>query len=352
MTQRLWIDADPVEPRISAGALLMSDDIINACFSMARVMDLANRAAQLNIPVIVEGEKGVGKEMVARAIHAASNRAHRPFIKINCAAIADPQDPDGPDVTLLAADGATIYFDSIGDLSLKAQERLLRLVERGEFEIAGVRKAQKVDIRLILATDKDLIAAVKKGTFREDLYYRLNVFPIVIPALRKRKEEIAGLARAFAAQSRLNAFDISAQALALLTQYDWPGNIRQLQSAILTAMERAQSSTLTIGDFWEIAPQLANVTETDHQDALREPLPVDCEPMPSILPPIAILTFDKRGDIRPLADVERDIIRFALDHYHGHMSLVARKLGIGRSTLYRKLKTYGIGQDDPLRQIA
>ncbi len=201
---------------------------------------------------MLEGESGVGKEMIARAIQASGERAHKPFITVNCGAIpanlvesilfghekgAFTGATERHTGKFVEADGGTLFLDEIGELPLDVQVKLLRAVQQGEIETVGASKVQKVDVRLISATNKDLIEEVRAGRFREDLYYRLNVFPITIPALRRRKEDIPHLARVFterfsAEQKLPTTLTVGASAMALLTAYDWPGNIRQLENAI------------------------------------------------------------------------------------------------------------------------
>jgi DNA-binding NtrC family response regulator len=377
-------------------------DIISASPDMLRVVDLAQRAAHSNIPVVLEGESGVGKEMIARAIQSNSDRAGKPFITVNCGAIphnlvesilfghekgAFTGAAEKHTGKFVEADGGTLFLDEIGDLPLDVQVKLLRAVQQGEIETVGAAKVQKVDVRLISATNKDLIEEVRAGRFREDLYYRLNVFPITIPALRRRKEDIPHLVRVFAerfsAEQRLpQTVGISAGAMALLTAYDWPGNIRQLENAIFRAVVLAEDDELTEADFPQIAAQVpefysreliaaaapssATVSDSAVREALAE-TPVfsnndrsravrpDAKAMLAAAYPAAenvIVSTDDAGEVRKLADVEEELIRFALKFYRGQMSQVARKLGIGRSTLYRKLKDYGIDPDDPLKEAA
>jgi DNA-binding NtrC family response regulator len=380
------------------------DDVVSASPDMLRVIDLAQRAAHSNIPVVLEGESGVGKEMVARAIQSASDRAGKPFITVNCGAIphnlvesilfghekgAFTGASEKHTGKFVEADGGTLFLDEIGDLPLEVQVKLLRAVQQGEIETVGAGKVQKVNVRLISATNKDLIEEVRAGRFREDLYYRLNVFPITIPALRRRKEDIPHLARVFAERFSVEQklprhVVLSAGALALLTTYDWPGNIRQLENAIFRAVVLAQNDEVTEADFPQIAAQLPEfrnielggagvlspaTTSTASDRAMRDALaetPVfansqrrggrmDANAMLAAAYPSdenVIATTDEAGEVRKLADVEEDLIRFALKFYRGQMSQVARKLGIGRSTLYRKLKDYGIDPDDPLREAA
>ncbi|CDN49228.1 Acetoacetate metabolism regulatory protein AtoC [Neorhizobium galegae bv. orientalis] len=387
--------------RHRAGAVGFGD-IISASPDMLRVIDLAQRAAHSNIPVVLEGESGVGKEMIARAIQSNSDRAGKPFITVNCGAIphnlvesilfghekgAFTGASEKHTGKFVEADGGTLFLDEIGELPLDVQVKLLRAVQQGEVETVGASKVQKVNVRLISATNKDLIEEVRAGRFREDLYYRLNVFPITIPALRRRKEDIPHLARVFAerfsTEQKLNrTLSVGAGALALLTAYDWPGNIRQLENAVFRAVVLAEGDELTEDDFPQIAAQIPEFRQaelaatavmpapgvlSDH--AMREALadsPVfanndkgragrpDAKAMLAAAYPQenVIVSTDDTGEVRKLADVEEELIRFALKFYRGQMSQVARKLGIGRSTLYRKLKDYGIDPDDPLKEAA
>ncbi|AYD02137.1 sigma-54 dependent transcriptional regulator [Neorhizobium sp. NCHU2750] len=377
------------------------NDIVSASPDMLRVIDLAQRAAHSNIPVVLEGESGVGKEMIARAIQSASDRAGKPFITVNCGAIpanlvesilfghekgAFTGATERHTGKFVEADGGTLFLDEIGDLPLEVQVKLLRAVQSGEIETVGAGRVHKVNVRLISATNKDLIEEVRAGRFREDLYYRLNVFPITIPALRRRKEDIPHLVRVFAERFSLEQklpqnLGVSAGALALLTAYDWPGNIRQLENAIFRAIVLAEGDELTELDFPQIAAQVPEfrsaelaATAVGTPIALETPVVRTFSPEPGFPQPMMpprpnrpdprallaaaypqeniIVSTDDTGEVRKLADVEEELIRFALKFYRGQMSQVARKLGIGRSTLYRKLKDYGIDPDDPLKEAA
>jgi DNA-binding NtrC family response regulator len=276
----------------------------------------------------------------------------------------------------MEADGGTIFLDEIGDLPLDVQVKLLRAVQQGEIETVGARTAHKVNVRLISATNKDLIEEVKNGHFREDLYYRLNVFPITIPALRKRKEDIPHLVRVFterfsSEQKNGNRMTVNSGALALLTAYDWPGNIRQLENAIFRAVVLADGPELTEADFPQIAAQLPEYDVVDHlalvadnssnvrlgeiaaaEFGVSQTVADNVAARINDAPDNAISSTNPAGDVRKLADVEEELIRFALKFYRGQMSQVARKLGIGRSTLYRKLKDYGIDPDNPQKDAA
>ncbi|MGK9054775.1 sigma-54 dependent transcriptional regulator [Neorhizobium sp. CSC1952] len=388
--------------RQRAGAVGFGD-IVSASPDMLRVIDLAQRAAHSNIPVVLEGESGVGKEMIARAIQSNGDRAGKPFITVNCGAIphnlvesilfghekgAFTGATERHTGKFVEADGGTLFLDEIGDLPLEVQVKLLRAVQQGEIETVGAARVQKVNVRLISATNKDLIEEVRAGRFREDLYYRLNVFPITIPALRRRKEDIPHLARVFAErfsveQKLPRTLTVGAGALALLTAYDWPGNIRQLENAVFRAVVLSEGDELTEADFPQIAAQLpefrtaelaatavaptpAAASEQAVREALAEsPVFANSDSRMNAAKPDAramlaaaypsenvIVSTDEAGEVRKLADVEEELIRFALKFYRGQMSQVARKLGIGRSTLYRKLKDYGIDPDDPLKEAA
>jgi DNA-binding NtrC family response regulator len=403
ITNALKVDrsgASRAPAKARAGTIRFGD-IVAVSPSMTRVMDLARRGAQSDIPVVLEGESGVGKEMVARAIQSGSDRANKPFITVNCGAI--PQNlvesilfghekgaftgaTEKHAGKFVEADGGTLFLDEIGELPLDVQVKLLRAIQHGEIETIGARRPLKVDVRLISATNKDLIAAVKNGEFREDLYYRLNVFPITIPALRRRKEDIPVLARAFverfAAGQKLDYVpELTPAAMALLTAFDWPGNIRQLENTIFRAIVLAQGHQLNIDDFTQIAAQIPGyITENGESifSGSRDVMPVpslSITDMPGVYPDFRRPESEERetqrsqpasaasnysadgtiaglgadGGVRTIAAVEEELIRFALRFYRGQMSEVARRLGIGRSTLYRKLKDYGIDPDDPLK---
>lgn len=381
--------------RKTKGTAVGFGDIVSASPDMLRVIDLAHRASQSNIPVVLEGESGVGKEMIARAVQASGERASKPFITVNCGAIpanlvesilfghekgAFTGATERHTGKFVEADGGTLFLDEIGELPLDVQVKLLRAVQQGEIETVGASKVQKVDVRLISATNKDLIEEVRAGRFREDLYYRLNVFPITIPALRRRKEDIPHLARVFterfsAEQKLSDPLHVGPSAMALLTAYDWPGNIRQLENAIFRAVVLAEGQELTDKDFPQIAAQipayqspelLATVIEPQQDDELLDEQVAMSDLLRSARADHTrssgqnhssasdniIVSTDETGEVRKLADVEEELIRFALKFYRGQMSQVARKLGIGRSTLYRKLKDYGIDPDDPLKEAA
>ncbi|KRE00707.1 Fis family transcriptional regulator [Bosea sp. Root670] len=340
-------------------------DLATKSPDMARVVRLAERAAKSNIPILIEGESGVGKEVLARAIQGSSDRKGKPFVTVNCGAIphnlvesilfghekgAFTGATERHLGKFVEANGGTLFLDEVGELPLDAQVKLLRAIQEGEVDPVGGKKSVRVDIRLISATNKSLLDQVKRGEFREDLYYRLNVFPITLPPLRQRREDIVDLARGFlarfAAEEGRKLTGFTAEAAALITGYDWPGNVRQLENAVFRAVVLADGPELDITEFPQIAAQM------DGYEVRIPPAPAPLARIDQSEPPPRIIQMPVRdpnaldmvagSDMRKLDDLEREIITFALAHYRGHMSEVSRKLGIGRSTLYRKLKDYGL----------
>ena len=242
---------------------------------MERVIRLAERAAKSNIPVLIEGESGVGKEVLARAIQGSGERRGKPFVTVNCGAIPD----NLVESTLFGhekgaftgaterhagkfveASGGTLFLDEIGELPLDAQVKLLRALQEGEVDPVGGKRSVRVDIRLVSATNRSLLDLVKQGRFREDLYYRLNVFPMTLPPLRARREDVPDLVRSFcarfAAEEGKRVRAITPEAMALLTRYGWPGNVRQLENALFRAVVLADGDELTVAEFPQIAAQV------------------------------------------------------------------------------------------------
>jgi DNA-binding NtrC family response regulator len=353
--------------RRAQGALTFKD-LVSRSEEMGRVIRLGDRAARSSIPVLIEGESGVGKELVARAIQGASDRKGKPFVTVNCGALpanlvesilfghekgAFTGATDKHSGKFLEANGGTLFLDEIGELPLETQVKLLRALQEGEIDPVGSKRPVRIDIRLISATNQNLIDLVKRGLFREDLFYRLNVFPINIPPLRVRREDIADLARRFiarfAAEEGRNVRGISPEALSLLTTYDWPGNVRQLENAVFRAVVLADGDELTVSEFPQIAAQVqgygvrvpaAPALAKPSGEKEREIVRVE------IRDPNVLRLLGQHGEMRRLDDMEAETIRFALAHYRGQMSEIARRLGIGRSTLYRKMKEYGLGEGD------
>jgi len=229
--------------------------------------------------------------------------------------------------------------------------KLLRALQEGEIDPIGAKRPARVDIRLISATNQNLIELVKAGKFREDLYYRLNVFPITIPPLRARKGDIGDLARRFcarfAAEEGKKIRGIASEALALLSSYDWPGNVRQLENALFRAVVLSDGDELTIAEFPQIAAQVDGFDVRVPSAPTIAPAGTRVEReivRVEVRDPNTRKMLDDHGEVRKLDDLEAETIRFALAHYRGQMSEMARRLGIGRSTLYRKMKEYGFDE--------
>jgi DNA-binding NtrC family response regulator len=327
---------------------LAFDEIVGSAPQFRAALAIAAKAARARIPVLIEGESGVGKEVVAEAIHAASPRAKKPLVRVNCGAIPGnlvESELFGHEKGAFTgaferkigrfqeADGGTLFLDEIGEMPLEAQVKLLRVLQSGELQPLGARHVREVDVRVIAATNKTLAEEVEAGRFREDLYYRLNVVQVTIPPLRDRPGDVAPLARhllaRIAEQPGLRPLGITDDALALLNGYDWPGNVRQLQNALFRAAVLCEGDALTRGDF----PQIAHMTLAGGSAAPQGAVPSG-----------GVVLFRPDGNLRALEEIEADVIRLAIGHYRGRMTEVARRLGIGRSTLYRKLGELGIDQ--------
>src|ERR1700709_2531268 len=266
-------------------------DIITRSETMAAVLRIAQKAAASSIPVLIEGESGVGKELFARAIHGSSERKAKPFVAVNCGAI-----PDNLVESILfghekgaftgaterhmgkfvEASGGTLFLDEVGELPLAAQVKLLRALQEGTVEAVGGRKPGKVDVRIISATNRKLLDLVKAGQFREDLFYRLHVLPLTIPPLRMRREDIPHLLRyflaRFCAEENRPVTGISGPALAVLSQLDWPGNIRQLENAVYRAVVMSEGDQLGVLDFPQVPAHSPAMPEAHHHG---EPLIVE-----------------------------------------------------------------------------
>jgi DNA-binding NtrC family response regulator len=261
------------------------------------------------------------------------------------------------------ADGGTLFLDEVGELPLDAQVKLLRALQEGEIDPVGSKKPVKVNFRLISATNRDMIQLVKDGKFREDLYYRLNVFPIWVPPLRERIDDVPELAQhfvaRFAAEEGKRVSGLTPEAIRLLKAYSWPGNVRQLENAVFRAVVLADRTDLTINEFPQIAAHVEGF-DVEIPAAPAEPLRKPAYTGPALLGAenripqtveiksdtgsgsLGIPAIDASGDIRSLEAMEADMIRLALGRYRGHMTEVAKRLNIGRSTLYRKMQEYGL----------
>lgn len=360
--------------RHSREGLLTFADIITRSETMVGVLRTAQKAAASTIPVLIEGESGVGKELFARAIHGSGERKSKPFITVNCGAIPDNlvesilfghekgafTGASGRQVgKFVEASGGTLFLDEVDELPLATQVKLLRALQEGAVEAVDGCKPVKVDVRIVSATNRKLLDHVKNGNFREDLFYRLHVLPLTIPPLRMRREDIPHLLQhflaRFCAEENRHITSISGEAMAHLLQLEWPGNIRQLKNAVYRAVVMSDHNQLVPADFPQAAVPLLDAPNQHSEPLVIRPtmhptipamvsgIEIPIAPLPSagMLP---ILT--NAGEMRPLDELESEIIRFAITHYRGQMSEVARRLKIGRSTLYRKLEEATSGADE------
>lgn len=308
-------------------------ELIGDSPALSKAVQLARRVAHTSASVLIEGETGTGKDLLAKLIHANSPRASRSYVPINCAAI--PRElieselfgfrrgsftgalADSPG-RIDRADGGTLFLDEIGDLPVDLQVKLLRLAEEHELDTVGATKARKLDLRILAATNRDLKALVAEGKFREDLYHRLAVVVVKMPPLRDRREDIPRLAEHFfsiytARHQRLDLHLAPEVTHQLATAHHWPGNVRELAHAVERLVLLAPGHTVTLADLYEFVLQA---------DA----------PPPAPLPPVSM----------GLYDVERALIERALDEAAGNRAKAARMLGITRKTLIWRMQKYGL----------
>ncbi len=366
------LEGEILRMRLSRTGALSLGDIVMRSAAMERVSQLAARAARSALSILLEGERGVGKELLARAIHGSSARKSRPFVGVRChgfgstdfsaVLFGDASDEETPRGKILEASGGTLLLDDVGGLPQETQARLAHYLTDAE---AGRRRLPRGDVRLLATTDRRLIDLAGDGAIREDLYHRLNVFPIWLPPLRERRDDIPTLARGLLARlaaeaGRPGISGISARAMELLVAHSWPGNIRELEHTIFRAIMLSEGGELTPSAFPSVPggemPNLA--AEATVGVAAWEQ--VRLEPVVSEAPRadrtglarygVARL-LDERGELRSFGVLEEEVIRFAIGHYGGCLSETARRLGIGRSTLYRKMKDYGI-VPDALKEMA
>jgi DNA-binding NtrC family response regulator len=298
-----------------------------------RVRELVEKVARSRSPVLILGESGTGKEVVARALHNASISGD--FVPIDCGSLVGPLmeselfghtrgaftgATDTKRGLIELADGGTAFFDEIGDLPLDLQVKLLRLLQEHEYRAVGSLQRRKIDLRVIAATHRNLAAAVEKGTFRQDLFYRLNVITIRLPPLRERKEDIPLLVERFL-EGRPRRYSVTREVMDALVTYDWPGNVRELQNC-MDRMTAVNSGPLLHTMDLPSSVQYA-------LDAQRSQIP-------------ALAASAAADAVIPLNQVERSAILGALAKTKGDRAAAAHFLGIGRTTLYRKLRVYGI----------
>ncbi|MBE0603619.1 MAG: sigma-54-dependent Fis family transcriptional regulator [Deltaproteobacteria bacterium] len=321
--------------REEAGRTAGVEGIVGSSRAMDEVLRKIRLVAPTRMNVLITGESGTGKELVARAIHALSPRTGRPFLPLNCAAIPETlleselfghEKGSFTGATtarpgkLESAEGGTLFLDEVGDVSLAIQAKLLRAIEQKEVLRVGSSQVLKVDVRILAATNQDLKTLVETKAFREDLYYRLNVFNILVPPLRERREDIPKLSGHFlevlAGESSIPPKKLAPAALKALLAYRWPGNVRQLRNALETAILVSGGDTIEIDDL------PGEVTQAVVSPSSSEPIPLPAS--------------------RTLTEIERDAIRDALAKTGGNKTQASKVLGIGLRTLHRKVKEYGI----------
>lgn len=310
------------------------ENILGRSLKMQEIFELIRIMQNSDVTVLLQGESGTGKEVIASMIHALSHRKHGPLIKVSCAAL-----PEGVLESELfghvkgaftgairdkagrfeLADQGTVFLDEVADMSPSIQVKLLRVLQEREFERVGGTRTIRVDVRIVTATNLDLQKAVKDGRFRGDLFYRLNVVPILVPPLRERKEDVPFLVgrilEKLAAKTRRKVLWLSPDAVAFLIDYDWPGNVRELENALEFALVRTQGDTI----FPESLPPWIGKGK-ESADGTRKPL------------------------IKVIEESEKEEIIRTLVQSRGKLAEAARALGVGRTTLWRKIKRYKIAK--------
>ena len=309
--------------------------LIGDSASMQFLREQIDLVAGKNSRVLITGESGTGKELVAYAIHRKSARQDHPFVKVNCAAI--PQELFESELfghekgsftgavqqrigRFEQADGGTLFLDEIGEIPVALQSKILRALQENEIQRIGGHREIKVDVRVVAATNRNLEEEMKKGNFREDLFYRLNVFPIEVPPLKQHREDIPTLIAGFlirvAAENNMHPKKLNSEATELMTSYDYPGNIRELRNLVERLLILARNENITVADVKRVLPARAQSGESEAES----------------------LFYSK------LEDTEKDLIKRTLEENHWHVSRVARILGLERSYLHKKMKKYGISR--------
>ena len=354
------------ENKILRNRISARREFIGKSGAVAAILEQVGRVAPTNARVLIMGESGTGKELIAQAIHDRSARKDGPFVKVNCAAI--PEElieaelfgsekgaytgaTESRKGKFEAADGGTLFLDEVGDMSLRVQTKVLRALQEGEIERVGSNKTLRVDVRVIAATNKEIAKEVAAGRMREDLYYRLNVVPIVAPPLRDRREDIPLLAEVF-----VNEFcdeygtprkTLDWEVVERLARYPWPGNVRELRNQIERAVIMSREKAIRVRDLSaevrEGKPTVAGREPDPHGTVPREPAwdADDFRPPISPGPP---------GEILPLQEArrrfERDMIREALERNNWNVSRAADELGLERTNLHKKLRVYGLSKGE------
>ena len=307
------------------------ESMIGKSSQMQKVFDTIKRVADSKASVLITGESGVGKELISNAIHNLSSRKDKPMIRVHCAALTETlleSELFGHEKGAFSgavarkrgrfelANGGTIFLDEIGEINQNVQIKLLRVLQDKKFERVGGEETIEVDVRVVAATNKNLLEEIKKGNFREDLYYRLNVVNIEVPPLRERKEDIpllvAEFIKTFAKENSKQIEGLDNKTRSILYNYDWPGNIRQLKNCIESAVVMCQGNVITVDD---LPP---GIVSTNENESIKIPLGI------------------------PMEEAEKIIITENLAYFKGNKSKTADILQIGRKTLHRKLEEYNL----------
>jgi len=313
---------------------------------MEKLYRILSKVAVTSHPVLILGESGTGKELVARTIHAYGPNAQKPFLPVDCGSLVPTlieselfgyvkgaftganRSKDG---LLVSAEGGTVFLDEIGELSLDLQAKLLRALQEKEVRPVGANHRVPIKARIVAATNRDLASMVEKGTFRKDLFYRLNVVNLRLPSLRDRREDIPLLAAHFLdriSREHGRKFNLSDEVLRTMMRYDWPGNVRELENSVERACALSSGPVLHLGD-------LPTQLQQQGLESRRTPVAGELE------------NGEAPAAVKTLAELEREAILGAIRALNGDKLQAAKMLGIGKTTLYRKLKEYGV--DDPLQ---
>jgi two-component system response regulator HydG len=318
--------------------------MIGRSTAMEKIYRILSKVAQSSHPVLILGESGTGKELVARTIHAYGPNGQKPFLPVDCGSLVPTlieselfgyvtgtnRTKDG---LLVSAEGGTVFLDEIGELTLDLQAKLLRALQEKEVRPVGAAHRVPIKARIVAATNRDLASMVEKGTFRKDLFYRLNVVNLRLPALRDRREDIPLLTAHFldrVSRDRGVKYALSDEALRTMMRHEWPGNVRELEHAVERACTMSSGPALHLGD---LPTQLQQEGLAGHHAAVATQRRVSEE---------------DRDVVKSLADMEREAILKAIRILNGDKLQAAKLLGIGKTTLYRKLKEYGI--EDPMHE--
>jgi DNA-binding NtrC family response regulator len=325
-----------------------SHSFVGQSLPVAKIRQLIEKLGASRAPALLLGETGVGKEVIARAIHDANPKGN--FVPIDCGSLVGPLmeselfghtkgaftgAAEAKRGLIELANGGTAFFDEIGDLPLDLQVKLLRVLQEREYRPVGSLTRQKVDMRVISATHRDLVREVARGTFRQDLYYRLNVITVRIPSLRERKDDIPVLTRHFL--SRHGNYSLTNETQDAMLSYDWPGNVRELSNCVQRMTAMNSGPLLHVGDLPSPLRNHIDETRADQRSMAAFALPE--------APPRPEPAGEQSSVVMPLSEIEKRAILDALEYTKGDHTMAATLLGIGRTTLYRKLKEYRLEQN-------